>query len=64
MHFRVITETAPEVLTPILIAGGLAAVTIVATMWGANERFRVAMMPFIAILAAYGWATALKLKSK
>jgi len=33
----------------------LTAITLVATMWGANERFRVPMMPFIAILSAWGW---------
>jgi hypothetical protein len=29
LHFKVITETAPEVLTPLLIAGGIAALSIV-----------------------------------
>ncbi len=32
-----------------------AAVTIIATMWGASARFRTPMMPFIAILSAWGW---------
>ena len=31
------------------------ATTIVATMWGSGPRFRIPMVPFIAILSAYGW---------
>lgn len=41
MHFRVITETAPEVLTPLLIAGGLAAVTIVAFLLFLRYRHKI-----------------------
>jgi len=29
--------------------------TVFATMWGSGPRFRVPMVPFIAILSAYGW---------
>lgn len=30
-------------------------VTVVASFWGTCARFRVPIMPFIAILSAYGW---------
>ncbi|MBU0468229.1 MAG: glycosyltransferase family 39 protein [Candidatus Omnitrophica bacterium] len=29
--------------------------TVFATMWGSGPRFRVPMVPFMAILSAYGW---------
>ncbi len=29
--------------------------TVVGTMWGAGARFRIPMMPFVAILSSYGW---------
>ena len=29
--------------------------TVFATMWGSGPRFRVPMVPFIAILSAFGW---------
>jgi len=32
-----------------------AAVTVLGTMWGTGARFRVPLMPFIAILSAQGW---------
>jgi len=32
------------------------AVTIVGTMWGAGPRFRIPMMPFVAVVAGYGWS--------
>jgi len=31
------------------------AATIVGTMWGSGARFRVPMMPFIAIISSCGW---------
>lgn len=34
----------------------LAAATILGAMWGAGPRFRIPMMPFIAIIAALGWS--------
>lgn len=32
-----------------------AALSVCAAMWVVGERFRVPMMPFIAIISAYGW---------
>jgi hypothetical protein len=31
--------------------------SVIAAMWIADARFRVPMMPFIAILSAYGWSS-------
>ena len=33
----------------------LIGATVIATMWGSGPRFRIPMMPYIAILSAYGW---------
>jgi hypothetical protein len=41
LHFKVITETAPEVLTPLLIAGGLAALAIVAFLLFLKFRHKI-----------------------
>ncbi len=38
-------------------------VTVLATMWGATARFRIPMMPFIAIISAYGWLSLRKVKN-
>ena len=35
-------------------------VTVGGTLWGAGPRFRVPMMPFIAILASFGWMSLFK----
>jgi hypothetical protein len=37
-----------------------SATTVVGAMWGADARFRMPMMPYIAILSAYGWQSFLK----
>ena len=34
----------------------LMGATIIGTMWGSGPRFRIPMMPYIAILSAYGWS--------
>ena len=41
MHFKVIAETAPEVLTPLLIAGGFATLTIVAFLLYLKFRHKI-----------------------
>lgn len=38
--------------------------TVLATMWGSGPRFRVPMVPFIAILSAYGWQNILRRSCK
>ena len=38
-----------------------SAATILGAMWGADARFRVPMMPYIAILSAYGWLRIIKI---
>ena len=35
-------------------------ISVVGAMWTAGERLRVPIMPFIAIISAYGWASPLK----
>jgi len=35
------------------------AISVVGQMWGVGPRFRVPMMPFIAIISAYGWTCIL-----
>jgi len=37
--------------------------TIVGTMWGSGPRFRIPMMPYIAILSSYGWIQLNKIRS-
>jgi len=38
----------------------LVGATIVGAMWGAGPRFRVPMMPYIAIISSLGWARITK----
>jgi len=33
----------------------LAGATVIGAMWGAGPRFRISMMPYIAVIATYGW---------
>lgn len=40
-----------------------AAISVAGVTFLVEERFRVPMMPFIAIISAYGWAWLLKLKN-
>jgi hypothetical protein len=35
-------------------------VSIAGGMWVVGERFRVPIMPFIAVISAYGWMSLLK----
>ncbi len=41
MHFKVITETPPEVLTPLLITGGLGALAIVVFLLFLKFRHKI-----------------------
>lgn len=41
MHFKVITETPPEVLTTLLVAGGGAALSIVAFLLYLKFRHKI-----------------------
>jgi 4-amino-4-deoxy-L-arabinose transferase-like glycosyltransferase len=45
-----------------VLIGYFTAATVVGAMWGAGPRFRVPLMPFIAILAAGGWNFLLRKK--
>ncbi|MFB3918845.1 MAG: ArnT family glycosyltransferase [Candidatus Velamenicoccus archaeovorus] len=47
----------------LLIVICFACGTIIVEMWNVGERYRVPMMPFIAIIAAYGWASLFSLKN-
>jgi len=38
--------------------------TVGGAMWGSGPRFRVPMVPFIAIVSAYGWSKISSLKNK
>jgi hypothetical protein len=42
-------------LTALLIIIYFATTSIGGVMWNVSERFRVPMMPFIALISAYGW---------
>ncbi len=47
----------------LLIVVCFACGTIIVEMWNVGERYRVPMMPFIAIIAAYGWTSLFSLKN-
>lgn len=46
----------------LLIIICFACGTIIVEMWNVGERYRVPMMPFIAIISAYGWASLFSVK--
>jgi|GEM_PF-842265 len=47
----------------LLIVVCFACGTIIVEMWNVGERYRVPMMPFIAIISAYGWVSLFSLKN-
>ncbi len=46
---------SPAVVSMVVVIGYLTVVTVLAILLNVGPRFRLPMMPFVAVISAYGW---------